>query len=161
MSNNVSIESLLREIEDILETSSTLPLSGGKVVIDPAQIREVIDEIRNEYPDEIMEARNIAKNRSAILRDAKTEAEEIISNAETRKKKILGEHEIIKKARIDAEEMMAQAAAKANEIRRAANDYIDEQLERVDKYLTANLATFKEARKNVKLSQRAGGKGSD
>ena len=43
----MDIENLIDEIEDILEVSWHLPLSGGRAVIDSKEIRRILEEKGN------------------------------------------------------------------------------------------------------------------
>lgn len=48
-----NIESILNDIDELLEDSWSLPLSGGRCVVDAEKVRELIDSIRMNMPSEI------------------------------------------------------------------------------------------------------------
>ncbi len=52
-----NIENLLANLEEILEEGMGVPLSGGKRMVDIDAARDVIDEIRDNLPNEITMAR--------------------------------------------------------------------------------------------------------
>lgn len=48
-----TIESILNDIDELLEDSWSLPLSGGRCVVDAEKVRDLIDSIRMNMPAEI------------------------------------------------------------------------------------------------------------
>ena len=72
----VSIEAMLEALEELLEEGMSVPLSGGRRVVDIDQARDIIDDIRINMPQEILQAKAIVQDRARILAKAKKEAEE-------------------------------------------------------------------------------------
>ena len=70
-----TIESILNDIDELLEDSWSLPLSGGRCVVDAEKVRDLIDSIRMNMPAEIKQARAVVADRNQILSLAKGEAE--------------------------------------------------------------------------------------
>ena len=79
-----TIESILNDIDELLEDSWSLPLSGGRCVVDAEKVRDLIDSIRMNMPNEIKQARAVVADRNQILSLAKGEAEALIRKAEER-----------------------------------------------------------------------------
>ena len=77
----MNIEEILDMMDDTLDKAWSLPMSGGRCVVDVEQIREMLDEIRINLPGEIKQAKNIVADRNEILRAAKAEAETILQAA--------------------------------------------------------------------------------
>ena len=46
----MNVNELLDTIEDALEESASVPLSGGKRIVDVEQIRDYLDEVRAALP---------------------------------------------------------------------------------------------------------------
>ena len=46
----MNVNELLDTIEDALEESAGMPLSGGKRIVDVEQIRDYLDEVRSNDP---------------------------------------------------------------------------------------------------------------
>ena len=63
---------LLGEIEEIVDTSSGVPLTG-KIMVDSNEILQLVNEIKDALPDEIQQAQWIKNERDRILGEAKTE----------------------------------------------------------------------------------------
>ena len=49
----MNVNELLDTIEDALEESTGMPLSGGKRIVDVEQIRDYLDEVRSNLPVEL------------------------------------------------------------------------------------------------------------
>ena len=74
------MQSLVDELERLMQTSSRLPV-GGKLLIDEASLRRLVEEMRAALPDQQREAQRIAAERERMLADARTQARRIIEDA--------------------------------------------------------------------------------
>ena len=77
----MAVDKYLDEIDDVLEEAWSLPLSGGKRMVDIDRIRNLIDEIRLHLPEEIKDAKAVVQDREEILADARAQAEDIVKKA--------------------------------------------------------------------------------
>lgn len=151
----MSIEELVDQIDDVLEQAVTLPLSGGKLLVDGEVIRRILDDIRLNLPKDIRQAERIVADRSQIISDAKREAETTIRVAEERSKIMVAKDEITRQATDRANDILTQAKMKAAEMRKAANDYVDDLMQRTDEAIAMNLSELRKARQGIKASQRS------
>ena len=74
---DVNIIELLEYLQDLVENSSKVPMSG-KVMVDKREIIEVIDQIINYMPDQFKKAEWVMNERERILNEAKKEYEMLI-----------------------------------------------------------------------------------
>ena len=116
-----TIESILNDIDELLEDSWSLPLSGGRCVVDAEKVRDLIDSIRMNMPAEIKQARAVVADRNQILSLAKGEAEALIRKAEERAKQLLEQESIVRQANAKAMALLNDAEAKATAIRTEAS----------------------------------------
>ena len=72
------VEELLNEIQDMMNDAKSVPLTGGKALVDTEKVLDILDEINDTLPSEVRQAKNIVADRSQIIAEAKKEAEEII-----------------------------------------------------------------------------------
>lgn len=56
----MNVNELLDTIEDLLEESTGMPLSGGKRIVDVEQIRDYLDDIRANLPVELRQAQSLS-----------------------------------------------------------------------------------------------------
>ena len=60
MSNNqATIEDLIDEMYDLLDKGWKMPLSAGKMFVDGEEVRQILDEIKEEIPSEVRQAKAI------------------------------------------------------------------------------------------------------
>lgn len=150
----MKMEMLIDELSEIVDGAFTLPLSGGKTVVNTERIREIIEEMRTNLPQEVRQAKNIAADRNNIITKSKEEAEAIIQKAEERAKSMVAQNEIVRQAQQKAGEIISDANTKAAELKQAANSYIDNLMKKADEELSANLASLKKTRQNFKTVQQ-------
>ena len=77
----MNVNELLDTIEDALEESANVPLSGGKRIVDVEQIRDYLDEVRAALPGELRQAQQIVNDRAQIVDSANAQAQAIVKKA--------------------------------------------------------------------------------
>ena len=152
----MKVEDLIIELIEVIDDAKTLPLSGGKSVIDAEHIKEILDDIEETLPQEVRQAKAIVADRAQIIADAKKEGENIVRSAEERKKTLVNQNEIVRQAQQEASEIISDAKLKAKEIRKAANEYVEELMRKTDELMTAQANEIKKTRQSLKASQRTG-----
>lgn len=128
----VNIIELLEYLQDLVENSPKVPMSG-KVMIDKREIVEVIDQIINYMPDQFKKAEWVMNERERILNEAKKEYDSVRKETMTMMKQNVENHDIVKEAKIRAQEIIASAQRDAKAIRLGSRDYSDEILTQLDK----------------------------
>ncbi len=155
MSNNqATIEDLIDEMYDVLDKGWKMPLSSGKVFVDGEEVRQILDEIKEEIPTEVRKAKAIVADRGQIIEEAHREAETIIRVAQEKAQAMVEQDEVVRQAQQKANELLAQAQQRFKEMRKASNDYVDDLMRRTDESLSENLAELRKTRQNIKSSQR-------
>lgn len=144
------IEEILEAMDDELDRSKNIPLTGGRSLIDVEQFRELVKQVRLNLPGEIKQAQALVNDRRVIINDAKAEAESIIRKAEEKAKVMVSEEVITKQAQQRAHEILTAAQTKSKEIRNATNDYVENMLSRVDELLAGNLTDVRKTRAALK-----------
>ena len=69
------VEELLNEIQDIMNEAKSVPLTGGKSLVDTEKVLDILDEINDTLPSEVRQAKNIVADRGQIIAEAKKEKE--------------------------------------------------------------------------------------
>ena len=148
------VDELISELQDLVADAKTLPLSGGKVIVEAEKIYDILDEIQDTLPAEVRQAKNIVADRSQIIAEAKKEAEDIIRAAEERKKQMIEQSEVMREAKAEATELLNDVKAKAAEMRKAANDYVENVMKRTDDAITAQLTELRKTRQNLRITKK-------
>ncbi len=147
---SVSIEEILEQIDEMLDAAWSMPLSGGKIVVDGEKMRDMMDKVRDALPGEIRQAYAIVKDRASIVETAKKEAEEIIRRAEERRAQIISNEEVVRLAQERANEIQAQTQKRVREMRRTAQEFTDDLLRRTEETLTQQVAQVRQARQSLR-----------
>ncbi len=151
----MNVNELLDTIEDTLEEGASIPLSGGKRVVDVDKIRDYLDEIRLNLPGEIRQAKSIVNDRGQILEDAKKEADVIVKKAEERAAILVSDQEILKLAEQRAAEVMTNAQTEARNMRQTVTDYCENMLKNTEETMIANASQVKTVRTNLRQNAKA------
>lgn len=115
---------LLDEIEEIVDTSTSFPLTG-KIMVDAEEILEIVKEIRVELPDEIQQAQWIKDERQRILEEAKKEYESVITDAKRQAEVMVENDDIVVRSKMRADEIMRIAEENCKQLKLNTFDYID------------------------------------
>ena len=143
----MNIEDLLEQIDELLDNSVGI---AWKKIISVDKLRDYIDDIRLNMPQEIKQARSIVAEKADIINTAKREAETIIKSAEDKAKALVAEEEITKLAQAKAVEIVNGAQVKSKEMRSAAQTFVDDLMKKTDEELTQTLADVRKARASLR-----------
>ena len=114
----MKIEMLIDELQEIVDDAFTLPLSGGKTVVNTERLKEIIEDMRINLPIEVKQAKSIAADRTNILNKSRAEAENLVQEAEERSKSMVEQAEeksknMVKQAEEKSKAMVKQADEKS------------------------------------------------
>ena len=130
----MEIFNLLEKLEDIVENSWSIPLTG-RAMVSKKEMVDLLKEIRVMLPDEIKQAKWIKEERQRFLFEAQQEAQTIIKEAENRIVSMIDESEITRKSYEQANETIINAQKTAREIREGSVEYADEILTKMEETL--------------------------
>ncbi len=148
----MSIENLMDDLEDVMEASWHLPMSGGKTVIDAGEVKRILEDIRLQLPKEILQARKIIEDRTKIIEDAKQEAQNIIKVSEEKIRAMIEKSEIVKNAQTSANNIISEATKQSKEMKLSANKYAQDVMKQLDEVVTSNLTEIRKARQMLQSS---------
>ena len=142
----MTVDELLDQIDDMIDKAWSMPLSGGKCLIEADHLRDIIDDIRGNMPSEIRQARAIVADRTDIVATAKREAEGIIRTAEERARSMVSHEEVVRQAQAKAKEILSQSQQKAREMRKGAQEFSEDVLRSAEETLGRQLTEIRQAR---------------
>lgn len=151
----MNVNELLDTIEDALEESAGMPLSGGKRIVDVGQIRDYLDEVRVNLPVELRQAQSIVSDRGQLIDSANAQAQAIIRKAEDRARVLVSEAEIVKAAQQRASEILSAAQSEARALRQSTTDYCDNMLKTTEETMAENAAQVRSLRANLRQSRQS------
>lgn len=132
------VENLIEDLYQIIEEYRGGGLFGGKY-FDKEDAIDILEEIRNNLPREINDAKKIIKNANKIKEDAEKEAMKIIRMAEEQAQIIVSEHNILKLAEEQAQIAKKEASEFYIATKTAAVDYADASMAKGEKSLQITL----------------------
>ena len=150
----MSIEETLDQLDELIDRSWSLPLTGGRCVVDADKVRELLDEIRLNMPTEIRQAQSIVADRTEIVNAAKKESEAIIGRAEKRAASMVEEEEIVRLSKSKAQEIAQQAQQQSREMRQAAKDFVDNILKNTEETLNGAVVEVRNTRSAFRQAQQ-------
>ncbi len=149
-----NVDDIMEELYGTVERGWHLPLSGGKAMVDGGEVKQLLDELRDNLPNETRQARRIVADRNQIIADAKRVAEGIIRAADDRAKRMVNQGEIARQGQQQADSIVRQANNRAKDIRKATGEYLEDLLRRTDDTMAQNLAELRKTRQEIKNAQR-------
>lgn len=152
----MSVDELLDTLDEMVDRSWSLPLSGGRCVLDAERVREIIDDIRLNLPAEVRQAKAIVADRSEIIKNARAESAAIVRAAQEKANALIQQDEITKAAQQKANELLTQTSQQAKEVRAAAADFVDKLMHGCEESLLGSLTEVKQARQALHQGGRKG-----
>ena len=153
----MNVNELLDTIEDTLEESAGMPLSGGKRIVDVEQIRDYLDEVRAALPGELRQAQQIVNDRAQIVDSANAQAQAIVKKAEERARILVSDAEIVKAAQQRAAEITVAAQTEARTLRQTVTDYCESMLRTTEETMAENAAQVKNIRTSLRQNAKKNG----
>ena len=153
----MNVNALLDTIEDTLEESTSMPLSGGKRLVDVEKVRDYLDDIRANLPGELRQAQQIVNDRAQIVDTANAQAQAIVKKAEERARILVSDAEIVKAAQQRAAEITAAAQSESRTLRQTVTDYCDNMLKTTEEAMVENAAQVKNVRANLRQNAKKNG----
>ena len=153
----MNVNELLDTIEDTLEESTSMPLSGGKRLVDVEKVRDYLDDIRANLPGELRQAQQIVIDRAQIVDTANAQAQAIVKKAEERARILVSDAEIVKAAQQRAAEITAAAQSESRTLRQTVTDYCDNMLKTTEEAMVENAAQVKNVRANLRQNAKKNG----
>lgn len=151
-----NIDEILEQMDELLEKSPGVPFAQNKVVMDGERLKDLIDDIRLNIPQEIKRAKLIDFDCDRILKEAEQKAEQIVQRAEERAKALVASDAIVKEAKARAMDILNQAQARSKEIKNATSNYVDNMLHDAEIYFTKGLQDVKRTSQAINRVKNGG-----
>ena len=144
--NEHGIEEIITTLYEMIQDARGVPLSAEKCVIERDRALDLLDEISNQLPGELKQARTIVESRGEVINNAKREAENILKQAQAQARQLVAENEIYKSAQQEANAMVQAAQDRIRELKGVTNDYVDDALKQTEQAISEALNEVKESR---------------
>lgn len=123
------IENLIADLEDLVSSSKSPAFAGEqKKIIDTEEFYQIVDDIRDMFPEQFAQARRILKEEDEILSRAEAQADAIIADAQQQAMILAGDQEVVRLAQKQAEDIRDAAQQYERDTRYNAEEYAEEVL---------------------------------
>lgn len=143
---------LLEELSILLEDSKPVFGKNNLRQVDIAAF-DIMDEIRDLFPAEFSQARQIVRERQSLLDDAEVEANRMIEDARSQAITIASEQEIVRISQQQADTILADARELERQIRAGAEDYADEVFGHIEQSLDTLLNNTRRCRDRLNAAR--------
>ena len=137
---------LLEELSILLEDAKPVFGKNNLRQVDIAAAFEIMDDIRDTFPTEFQQARQIVRERQSLLDDAEVEANRMIEDARSQAITIASEQEIVRISQQQADTILADARELERQTRMGAEDYADGVFAHVEQSLDNVLGQVRRVR---------------
>ena len=139
--NEHGIEELIGTLYEMVQDARSVPFSSDKCAVEREKVLDLLDEISNQLPGELKQAKTIVDSRSELITNAKREAENIMKSAQ-----LVSQEAIYLEAKNQANDMVRAAQDKIKELKKVTNDYVDDSLRRTEEAVAEALSEIRNSR---------------
>ncbi len=143
----MDIEQIMNELEEKIDKCRTIPF-WGRGIIDKEEILDMIQEMKNKFPEEMRQAKWVKDERQRIISDAQKEAAAMVKATEEKIAAMVNEHDITQQAYAKANQIIDSAQQNSREIRLGANQYADDVLRALEEELIKTADAIRANRNN-------------
>ena len=148
-SNETDLIELLDQLTETVRQAKGIPFSDN-CIVDREDVLYWINQIRENLPEEIHQARWLLEQNRQVVASARQKAESILRETEQRSAIMINEHEITLRAREMAQMTIEQANQTAWQMRVASTEYARQRLTEVENQLTEILVKVQKNKKELK-----------
>ena len=123
----MTVLDLLDELEEIVDTAPSVPLTG-KIMVESSEILEIVDDIKKSLPEDVKQAKWLKDEKERILAEAKEEYEKIILEAKKQAGFLVDNNDITLKAKKRADSISDAADDYSKVLKMKTYDYLDRML---------------------------------
>ncbi len=145
----MSIDEILDEMDELLDKASSVPFVTHKKVVDGERLRELINDVRLNMPQELKQAKKIEFDCQRILNEAKINADGIIRKAEDRAAQIVSREAIVTEAKKKAADIVAKAQESALNLQKTAALSLAKMLNEVENMHNKSLLEIKRTKEKL------------
>lgn len=144
--NERGIEEVISTLYELVQDARGLPLGADRCIVDRDKVLDLLDEISNQLPGELKQAKTIVQSRSEVINNAKREAENILRQAQAQAREMVTESEIYRQAQSEGEALINAAQEKIRELKQVTNEYVDDAMRRTEEAISEALAEIQDTR---------------
>lgn len=147
MNEHRDIEEIISSLYEMIQDARNVPFSSDKCAIERDKALDILDELSNQLPGELKQAKTIVESRSDVIASAQHEADMILRQAQQQAKKMIESEEIVQKAEDYAKQIVLNGKKRLDELKEYTNQYLDEALAATESQIAEALGKIQETRR--------------
>lgn len=144
------INELIDQLDTLIKDAWSLPLSTEKCILDRNNALALLEEIKNQLPAEVTEAKRLISGKAEFIRQTREEVEQMRQEAGDECRRMVEKENVVQEARKRAREIITAAEGKANDLREASNNYADDLLRRTEEGIVQSLTAIRQSRSSFR-----------
>ena len=116
----IDIVQIIQELESISTTATRVPGLRNRVMVDSERMAKVAEELQSSIPSDILEAREVLKQKDSIINQTHLEVRRIKETAEQEAQALRAAAQQEQQAKIDETEVLKAAEAKSEDVNQQA-----------------------------------------
>lgn len=144
----MDISTKLDELAAMIESARAMPMSAS-CIVNRSELLDAIEGLRAALPDELIDARGLLEERSAVVEEGRIEAQRIIDDAVAERDKLVSRTTVVKEATREAQRRVETAQAETDRMRHEVDDYVDAKLANFEIILRKTLGAVEHGREKI------------
>ena len=144
------INELIEQLDTLIKDALSLPLSTVKCILDRDNALALLEEIKNQLPAEVTEAKRLISGKAEFIRQTREEVEQMRQEAGDECRRMVEKENVVQEARKRAREIITAAETKANDLRSASNNYADDLLRRTEEGIVQSHTAIRQSRSSFR-----------
>ena len=144
------INELIEQLDTLIKDALSLPLSTVKCILDRDNALALLEEIKNQLPAEVTEAKRLISGKAEFIRQTREEVEQMRQEAADECRRMVEKENVVQEARKRAREIITAAEGKANDLREASSNYADDLLRRTEEGIVQSLTAIRQSRSSFR-----------
>ncbi len=133
---DIDILYLVGRLEHLITHSRRMPLVN-QIMVNEADILNIIDQMRASITDEIMQSRHILQEKERILAQAQTDANKLLAHAREESERAMKREGLLRSAEERSQQILRLAEEKAEQLNIEADAYVVETLRALRDHLSS------------------------
>ena len=139
---------MLDELEELVRTARTLPMSASAVV-HRNEVLAQLQRLRELIPAAVDDAKAVLGDRDEVVEQGRREVERLREQAQAERARLVESSSVLREARAEADRVLAQAREQADALRAEVEDYVDSKLANFEVVLSKTLAAVERGRSRL------------
>lgn len=148
MTDDQTVQNRLKTLRDLIASARSMPMSAS-CVINRAEALAAIDDLAENLPGELAEARGVLADRDATVSEGEAEAQRIITEARDQAAGQASGSSQAQAAQKRASQIIADARSEAEAFREEADIFVDARMASLESVLAKTNSQVRTARRRL------------